>query len=115
MPLAAGHRALAYDFGPRERPTRRIVVILDPAGRVVRYSDLRGDLRGPRDASVARNPLGRRTSIAIDFIDLTAVLRNEQGDEPPNGIRAAGPGLLAAPNLGNPAAVAELVRAACSD
>lgn len=107
-------KMLIYAMGPAVRPTRRVSVMLAADGRVVRYSDLRGDLRAIMDPSVTEaNPLGRVTSIAIDFDKRSAVVRNEHGGAPTVGLRAVGPDVLTAVSLGNPAEVVNTVRAAC--
>ncbi|MCC7043725.1 MAG: hypothetical protein IT183_07680 [Acidobacteria bacterium] len=109
-----GQRALFYGFGPQVRPTRRIMIVLDEGGDVVRYSDGRGDLRAPMDPSVSvRDPLGPRTSISIDWINKRGVFVNTQGTMPSTGIRAEGPDVLVAGNLGSPTLMVTIIRARC--
>jgi hypothetical protein len=109
-----GQRALFYGFGPPNRPTRRIMVLLDEAGDVLRYSDGRGDLRAPMDSSVSpRDPPGPRTNIAIDWLKQSGVFANTQGDLPSTGIRAVGPDVLTAANIGAPARMVAMIRAQC--
>ena len=109
-----GQRALFYGFGPHNRPTRRIMVLLDTDGNVVRYSDGRGDLRAPMDPTVsARDPLRQRTSISIDWFKQSGVFVNSQGTLPSTGIRAEGPDVLVAGNLGSPGLMVAIIRARC--
>jgi hypothetical protein len=109
-----GQRALFYGFGPHNRPTRRIMVLLDADGSVVRYSDGRGDLRAPMDPTVsAHDPLGQRTSIAIDWFKQSGVFVNTLGTLPSTGIRAEGPDVLVAGNLGSPGLMVAIIRARC--
>ena len=109
-----GQRALFYGFGPYNRPTRRVMVLLDTDGNVVRYSDGRGDLRAPMDPTVsARDPLGQRTSISIDWFKQSGVFVNSQGTLPSTGIRAEGPDVLVAGNLGSPGLMVAIIRARC--
>jgi hypothetical protein len=107
-------KMLSYALGPSNRPLRRITVMLAADGRVVRYSDIRGDIRAAIDPSVTpANPLGRVTAVAIDFDRQSAVLRNEHGGQPPNALRASGPDVLVAENVGNPRATAQMIRERC--
>lgn len=110
-----GERAVFYGFGPDRRPTRRVTIILDDRGNVLRYSDGRGDLRAPMDSSVSSgDPLGARTTIAIDWQKQTGVLMNTEGVLPPTGIRAVGPDVLVAANIGEPSTMVERIKAECN-
>ena len=60
--------------------TRSVVVTLNSYGLPINYSDGRGDLRGRSDPSVpVASPPGPRTIIAIDLVEMVALLKNEQG------------------------------------
>lgn len=112
--LGPGQRALFYGFGPQNRPSRRIMILLDDDGNVLRYSDGRGDLRAPMEPSVSvRDPLGPRTSISIDWIKQSGVFVNSQGTLPSTGIGSQGPDVLIARNLGSPALMVATIRARC--
>lgn len=53
------------------------MLIVDSVGHPVRYSDVRGDLRGPNDSSSSTaTAQGPRTSIALNLLDQSGVLRN---------------------------------------
>lgn len=112
--LQSGQRALWYAFGSRETRRRNVMLIVDSVGRPVRYSDLRGDLRGPSDSSIsAANPLGPGTSIALNLIDQSGMLRNTGvGPEAPV-LRVRGPSILDAENLGRPSRMIERVLKEC--
>ena len=113
--LQPGQRALPYTFGPRGRPTRNVMLIVDSAGRPVRYSDLRGDLRGHPDPVIAATlAIGARTSITLNLSAQTGVLRNSGAGTDSVGVRVRGPGLLDAANLGTPAAMIARILRECA-
>jgi len=91
------------------------MLIVDSAGRPVRYSDLRGDLRGPNDPSTANaNPRGPRTSVALNLLDQTGMLSNTgTGAEAPV-LRVRGPSILDAENLGTPSRMIERILKECA-
>jgi hypothetical protein len=113
--LQPGQRAFWYPFGPRESRRRNVMLIVDSVGHPVRYSDLRGDLRGPNDSSIsAANPRGPRTSIALNLLDQSGMLRNTGlGPETPV-LRVRGPSILDAANLGTPARMIERILKECA-
>lgn len=110
-----GQHSFTYSFGPPQRPTRRIGVSVEN-GRVVSYHDNRGDVRAPTDDSIsAADPPGPRTVIMLDWNRQRATLANLEADGyPVQEVRASGPDVLTAPNLGIPAELAEMVIRACS-
>jgi hypothetical protein len=113
--LQPGQRGLLYSFGPREARRRNVMVIVDSADLPVRYSDIRGDLRGPNDASLSvANPMGPRTTIAINFRDTTGMLRNIDTDADSGALRVRGPAILTALNLGAPARMTARVIKECA-
>ncbi len=68
-----GH-LLSFGMDANGSPLRVVSATWDTAGRLRRYSDARGDLRGP-PTPVSEREL--RTTIAIDFVEGTALLMNE--------------------------------------
>ena len=113
--LQSGQRPLHYTFGARGHPFRNVMLIVDSAGQPVRYSDLRGDLRGnPDPALLAKMSLGPRTTITINMADQSGVLRNLDGRADSVGIRVRGSAVLTAANLGPPAAMIARILRECA-
>lgn len=113
--LQPGQRAFWYAFGPRESRRRNVMLIVDSVGHPVRYSDLRGDLRGPNDSSIsAANPPGPRTSIALNLLDQSGMLRNTGVEPETPALRVRGPSILDAANLGTPARMIERILKECA-
>jgi hypothetical protein len=113
--LQPGQRALLFAFGPRGARYRNVMLIVDSAGRPVRYSDVRGDLRGPNDSSISdAKPLGPRTSVALNLLDQTGMLSNTgTGAELPV-LRVRGPSILDAENLGIPSLMIKRILKECA-
>lgn len=109
---SAGQKLMFVSFNPGSTRARNVSVTLNRDGVPIRYSDLRGDLRGPMHPSVTPdNPIGMRTSIAIDLRDTTAMLSNERQGRGYQLLRVKGPDILTAPNLGVPGdMIARIVR-----
>ncbi len=113
--LQSGQRALLYAFGQRASRRRNVMLIIDSARAPVRYSDIRGDLRGPNDASVSpSNPLGPRTTIALNFRDTTAFISNRAAGQDSVAMRVRGPTILVAPTLGVPANMIATILKECA-
>lgn len=112
--LEPGQRPLLYTFGPRGRATRNVMVIADSAGQAVRFSDLRGDLRGsPDSAAAAAFTLGPRTTISINVLEQTGMLRNLGAGIDSVALRVRGPRIFDAPNLGTPATMIARILKEC--
>lgn len=115
VPMAQpGQRALLYAFGARTARRRNVMVVVDSLGHPVRYSDIRGDLRGPKDSSISEtNPLGPRTSIALNLIGQSGMLSNTGGGLTSPVLRVQGPSILDAENLGTPSRMIARVLREC--
>ena len=110
----SGRLRLAYAFGPRARPVRRIEVLFEH-DRVLRYVDNRGDIRPYHDASIsAADPPGPRTVIMIDWVRQRGDFANLVGRQPVVEIRSTGPDVLTAENLGVPSDIVAMISARCS-
>jgi hypothetical protein len=91
-----------------------VVVTLNSYGLPINYSDGRGDLRGRSDPSVpVTPPPGPRTIIAIDLVEMVALLSNEQDGRAVQSLTVQSRELLTAPSLGNPAAMIQHIRDTC--
>lgn len=113
-PRLPNERAFLYSFGPLNGPARNVVVAVDSLNRFVRYSDVRGDLRGPNSSDVsdpdARGPV---TSITFSTNPVFGMLRNERSGMFDNEIRVNSDAVLDAPHLGNIRKMIEHVIATC--
>src|SRR5215510_1073966 len=63
--LHAGERAFSLRFGGVDSAQRVVTAVWGGDGRLLNYSDARGDLRPPFPADARRNP---RTTITIDVL-----------------------------------------------
>jgi hypothetical protein len=72
--LQPDERGFLLRFGRVDSASRVVSAVWDTSGHLRRYSDARGDLRGP-DVAVAQR--GPRTTIAIDVAKGRALLMNE--------------------------------------
>ena len=96
--LPEGHQALALMFVAvrGQRPARMVMVRYDANGSAYDYSDNREEVvDGAAD--------GRRTTVSLDLVRQTGMLRNSGGGSPDEWFRVTGPGLPTAENLGRPA------------
>jgi hypothetical protein len=110
--LGPDERGFALRYGPAAAgPARRVVsAVWDTTGHLRRYSDARGDLRGPPVPVAER---GDRTTIMIDFTKGTALMLNEShGRSFGSGLTTPGDA-LAADNLGPPRQLLERLHTQC--
>jgi hypothetical protein len=102
---APGETLVILSFPTRQNTRRNISLALDARGRVLRYNDLRGDLR--------QEKTGPQTSIVIDFQAQSAIATNEW----PGGAGTAVVGkpeqFLRENSLGVPERLIQLVRSRC--
>ncbi|MBW3629923.1 MAG: hypothetical protein KY464_11575 [Gemmatimonadetes bacterium] len=93
-------------FPSREDTRRNISLSFDPEGRLLRYNDLRGDLR--------REKTGAMTAIVLDFQRGTAIASNEfPGGNPGQVVFGRPDDFLQRRNLDTPAELIQLVRSRC--
>lgn len=96
--IPEGHQALAMVFVAvrGQRPARMVMVRFDASGSAYDYSDNREEIvDGIAD--------GRRTTVSLDLIRQTGMLRNSGGGSPDAWFRVTGRDLPTAENLGRPA------------
>lgn len=105
-----GSRMLTYEFGPAEKPWRRVTVGVDTLGRVNFYSDLRGSAtQGPEPARDA----GPGTSISFSATSVGITASNFNSETMPGRFRLFGDRALEAANLGPIGPMIERVRKEC--
>lgn len=103
LDLPEGHKALLMIFGTPDRPVaRRVMVRYDANGNAYDYFDLRRD---PVTDSA-------ETSITLDLVRQTGLLRNNPGgSQPQEWFRVTGANLVHAESLGRPdSAIARVLR-----
>ena len=96
-------------FGRRQDSSRVIAVVWDSVG-IIRYTDARGDRRGPPSRPAER---GARTSILIQFREDRAILLNEVGTRNLGSTMASASAALDAAHLGPPRAMLERLHREC--
>jgi len=111
-------------FPDVENAVRQVWLTFGTEGKVVNYSDVRGDLvrkvvgadgGPPRPGEPVRAlpPAGRQTSIHLNITNQVALAQNVGGDRPQVTSVGAPRAVMNAKNLGNPAAMIELVLSRC--
>lgn len=108
--LEPGESGLSLRFSGTVDSIRVVSAVWDSLGALVRYSDARGDLRGP---PVARNELGARTSILIDGRKGLAILLNERGSSTLGSLMTGAQEALDAEHLGPPRALLARLQSEC--
>ena len=112
IPDFRGQRMLSYQFGPGERPWRRITIAVDSLGRVAFYSDLRGSATlGPEPARDA----GPGTSVSFSATSPGIMANNFNSETMPGRFRLFGDRALLAENLGPIGPMIERVRKECEN
>lgn len=107
-----GERMLLYRFEVGGSTVRNIALQLDKAGQLIRYSDLRGDLRmPPSDAGASK--WGPQTSITMDARNGMSVLSNRRRADDNETMMVPAGEMLDAPNLGTPRRMITHVRRVC--
>lgn len=107
-----GERMLLYRFEVGGSTVRNIALQLDKAGNIIRYSDIRGDLRMPPSDPGTSN-WGPQTSITMDGRSGTSVLSNRRRAEDNEMMMVSAAAMLDAPNLGTPRRMMAHVRRVC--
>ncbi|MFL5382070.1 MAG: hypothetical protein ACJ8GN_06110 [Longimicrobiaceae bacterium] len=101
--LEEGRRVLLQFRGPGQS-SRSVSVEVDPQGKVLSYSDVRGD--------VQINGTGPRTAIMVKLDTDVVLAMNERVAEPGTAMGRAAEA-MELENLGNPRRMIELVRRRC--
>ncbi len=108
--LQPGERAWALRFGNADSSQRVITAVWGSDGKLVRYSDTRGDLRPPFPADAPRNP---RTTIMIDVPKHVALMYNDVDGEQQGSAASDSEGAIDSENLGPPRQLIERLRRQC--
>jgi hypothetical protein len=105
-----GQRAFSLRFGDADSAARVVTAIWGKDGRLLSYSDARGDLRPPFPADVRRNP---RTTIKIDMLQHVALTYNDVDGEQQGSAASDSEGAIDMDNLGPPRRMLERLRQQC--
>lgn len=92
-------------FPNRQNTRRNIALALGPSGQLLRYNDLRGDLR--------RQKTGPQTSVVIDFETQSAIATNEWPEQPGKAVFGKPEQFLRQNSLGVPERLIQLVKSRC--
>jgi hypothetical protein len=92
-------------FPDRQNTKRNVALAFDPRGQLLRYNDLRGDLR--------REKTGPQTSIVIDFETQSAIATNEWPERPGKAVFGKPEQFLRQNSLGMPERLIQLVKSRC--
>lgn len=84
---------------------RSLGLAFSPAGQLLHYNDLRGDLQ--------RDQTGARTSIVLDFVQGTGTAMNEWPNRPGQAVFGTNAEFLREASVGEPQRMIELVVARC--
>jgi hypothetical protein len=92
-------RGVSLRFGTVDSASRVVVAVWDTSGHLRRYTDTRGDLRGP-PVPISRREA--RTTITIDIVKGVALLENQAHGTSQGGSMITAAAALDAPRLGPP-------------
>ena len=108
--LPPGERGFSLRFGSADSSERIITAIWGRDGKLVRYSDTRGDLRPPFPANAPRSP---KTTITIDVPRQVVLMYNDVAGEQQGSAASDSDGALDSDNLGPPRRMLERLRQQC--
>jgi len=108
--LQPGERGFSLRFGSVDSAQRVVTAIWRSDGRLVRYTDARGDLRPPFPADVRRNP---RTTITIDVLRQVTLMYNDVDGEQQGSAASDAEGAIDSQNLGPPRQLLDRLRRQC--
>jgi hypothetical protein len=108
--LSDDEKGYVLRFGSGGTTSRLVSAVWDTSGHLRRYSDARGDLRGP---TVASADLGARTSIVIDLVKGIALLMNESHGRSSGAALTTPAEALVAEHLGPPKRLLERLHTQC--
>ena len=97
-------------FGSDPQKQRVVSAVWDTAGHFLRYSDARGDLRGPGTSNADRGP---RTTIMINVVKGVALLFNDSHGRTFGSMMAPANDALVAERLGPPIRMLERLHTQC--
>ena len=108
--LHPGERGFALRFGSADSAERIVTGVWGADGKLLRYSDARGDLRPPFPADAPRNP---KTTIVIDVPRQVVLMYNDVAGEQQGSAASDADGALDSSNLGRPRGMLERLRRQC--
>ncbi len=108
--LQPDERGVSLRFGSVDSVSRVITAVWDTSGQLRRYSDARGDLRGP---PLPRAQRGARTTITIDVAKGVALMLNDAHGASRGTSMVAAAAALDARYLGPPRRFLALLHAQC--
>lgn len=108
--LNPGERGFSLRFGDADSAQRVVTAVWGGNGKLLRYTDTRGDLRPPFPADVRRNP---RTTITIDVPKHVALMYNDVDGEQQGSAASDAEGAIESENLGPPKQLLERLRRQC--
>lgn len=108
--LHPGERAFSLRFGRADSAQRIVTAVWGSGGKLLSYSDSRGDLRPPFPANAQRNP---RTTITIDVLRHVALMYNDVDGEQQGSAASDAEGAMESENLGPPRQMLERLRRQC--
>ena len=108
--LQRGERGFSLRFGSVDSAQRVVTGVWGSDGRLLTYSDARGDLRPPFPADAQRNP---RTTIKIDILRHVALMYNDVDGEQQGSAASDAEGAMESDNLGPPRQLLERLRRQC--
>jgi len=108
--LHPGERGFSLRFGSVDSAQRIVTGVWSSDGKLLSYSDARGDLRPPFPADARRNP---RTTIMIDMPKHVALMYNDVDGEQQGSAASDSDGAMDSENLGPPRQMLERLRRQC--
>lgn len=108
--LHHGERAFSLRFGGVDSAQRVVTGVWGSDGRLVNYSDARGDLRPPFPPDARRNP---RTTITIDVLRHVTLMYNDVDGEQQGSAASDAEGAMDSDNLGPPRQMLDRLRRQC--
>ncbi len=108
--LSPGERGYSLRFGDADSAQRVVTAVWGSNGKLLRYSDTRGDLRPPFPADARRNP---RTTITIDVPKHVALMYNDVEGQQQGSAASDAEGAIESDNLGPPRQMLERLRRQC--
>ncbi len=108
--LREGEQGFKIQFGTADTALQVVSAIWDSTGKLVNYSDGRGDLRGPPTPDAERGP---HTLIMIDMAKGMSLLVNESHGVNRGSLLVNPKDALRAPQLGPPSALLQRLHREC--
>jgi len=108
--LQPGERGFSLRFGDVDSSQRVVTAVWRSDGKLLRYTDARGDLRPPFPANARRSP---RTTITVDLLRQVTLMYNDVDGEQQGSAASDAEGAIDSPNLGPPRQMLDRLRLQC--